>query len=124
MDGRLNEPVETFVRSYGLPASYDLISVPGGARDVSDTSSCLYRSIADVSIGLHQVKNVLLIQHTDCGAYGGRATCGGTEEADHTFQLAELKKARESLKNAHPDLNVHMALAHIHDDGAVTFEKI
>jgi carbonic anhydrase len=124
MDGRLNKPLAAFLQAYGLPEAYDLISVPGGARDVNDAESCLYRSIEDISLALHHVKNVLLIQHTDCGAYGGRANCGGTEQADHSFQLAELKKAGETLKQAHSDLAVHLALAHIRDDGSVTFEKL
>jgi hypothetical protein len=124
MDGRLNTPLAKFLEESGVPSSYDLISIPGGARDLNDKTSGLFRAIEDVSLALHHVQKVMVVQHTDCGAYGGRASCGGTEDADHDMQLAELKKAGECLIKAHPELSVHLALAHIHDDGACTFERV
>ncbi len=124
MDGRLNEALTAFLKTSGIPDLHDLISVPGGARDVNSTESCLYRSIEDVSIGLHHIKHILLIQHTDCGAYGGRANCGGTEEADYAFQLEELRKSGDALKQAHPELDVRLALAHIKEDGTIDFENV
>lgn len=124
MDGRLNQPVAEFLKTEGIPDTHDLISIPGGARDLNDFLSCLFRAVEDVSLALHHVENIVLIQHTDCGAYGGRPMCGETEEADYDFQMSELKKAGKILKQAHPDLKIRLALAHIRDDGSCMVKNI
>ena len=39
MDGRLNEPLGRYLIEIGFPKVYDLLSLPGGARDFQDKQS-------------------------------------------------------------------------------------
>lgn len=57
----------TKLLSERFPDGYDLISVAGGVKDkdfVVEQVSISYR--------LHKPQCIVLIQHEDCGAYGGR----------------------------------------------------
>lgn len=124
MDGRLNPHVATLVRELGIPEVHDLISLSGGCRELTDPNSRPSTDLANVSMDLHVIENTLLIQHTDCGAYGGRAACGETEEADRNFQLQELKNAMIAVHERHPDLIIHAALIHLHNDGRASIEMV
>jgi hypothetical protein len=119
MDGRLNTPLASFLREQGVPEAHDLISLPGGARDLVDPESLASRALAEVSIGLHGVRELLLIQHTDCGAYGGRACCGGSEDADLVYQTRQLERTTQAIRSRHPELQVHPVLIHLRDNGGV-----
>ncbi|MBD3252002.1 hypothetical protein GF380_06175 [Candidatus Uhrbacteria bacterium] len=124
MDGRLNNPIQAFLTEQGITGAYDLLSLPGGPKDLQDSGSGLTQAVEKVSVGLHRVKKVLLIQHTDCGAYGGRVHCGGSEDADHAFQSHELDIAATTLQEAYPELEIVKAMAHILDSGVVEIMRI
>lgn len=124
MDGRLNVPISKYLARIGIvPPAYDLLSLPGGPRDLRNRQSDLSCALG-FSITLHRVSNVLLIQHTDCSAYGGRIGCGGSEEADREFHITELRQAARVLAQAYPELSLHLVLAHIRCDGDVVFEDV
>jgi hypothetical protein len=65
----------------------------------------------------------LLVQYTDCVAYGGRPNCGCTEKADLAFQSGEFEKAVNALSARYPKLKVHAAVAHILDSGRKEFRQ-
>ncbi len=124
MDGRLNKPVAEYLQKNNIPEEHDLISIPGGPKDLLDNEQGLFKAIEDVSLGLHHVKNVLLLQHTDCGKYGGRPACGGTEEKDLEFQKDQLQQAMKVLVDAHPEVEIKPVVAHILDSGEVEFKDL
>ncbi len=124
MDPRLNEPLRDWLTYKDIPLMHDLISIPGGPKDILDEDHGLFRALEDVSLVLHEVKKVVLVQHTDCGAYGGRARCGGTEEADLQFQTGQLRRAANLLVRVHPELELVLVVAHIHDDQSIEFKEL
>ena len=52
----------------------------------------------DISVRLHKIKEVILIHHEDCGAYGKEST-----RKNHT---RDLKKAKRSINKLYPRLMV------------------
>jgi len=54
----------------------------------------------DISVKLHHIKQVILIHHEECGAYGNESTFKRHE--------ADLKKARDVILAKHPDLQVDL----------------
>lgn len=66
----------------------------------------------DISVRLHQIKQLVLIHHEECGAYGAESTPERHAE--------DLKKAREAVVAKYPTLSVD--LYYLHLDG--NFEKI
>jgi carbonic anhydrase len=79
--------------------SYDLISVAGGVKmlvqDPLDNNFILEQ--IKISDTLHKPKVILLIQHEDCGAYGGSVAFRDFSE-EQEVQNQELEKAEVLLK--------------------------
>jgi carbonic anhydrase len=83
--------------------SYDLVSVAGGVkRLVADPlESNFILEQVKISDRLHKPEVILLIQHEDCGAYGGSAAFGDFSDEQET-QNQELEKAEILLKEQFP----------------------
>lgn len=100
MDPRLNVPLRCLIDDLMIPEDHGLISVPGGVQDINDpTRGVFMDAVERISMPLHGAKYALVIQHTDCGAYGGRAVCGGNEKGDIAFHQKEIRKALQHLRS-------------------------
>lgn len=119
MDWRLNASLAEYLRQQGIPEEHDLISWPGSGK-----SEQIPATILNASIELHNVSKLMLVWHTDCGAYGGRQNCGGTEEADREFQLKELRAAAFRIQGSCRLEEVRLVLVHIKDDGQILYEDV
>lgn len=79
--------------------SYDLVSVAGGVKrlvqDPLDNNFILEQ--IKISDKLHKPEVILLIQHEDCGAYGGSVAFGDFSTEQET-QNQELEKAEILLR--------------------------
>lgn len=80
--------------------AYDLISVAGGVKDMDFVIEQIR-----ISQKLHNPEVIVLIQHEDCGAYGGSKTFKGLEE-EAAFQRQELEKAKILLKQHFPQAQI------------------
>ncbi len=66
---------------------------------------------------LHDIKTVHIIDHIDCGAYGGSAKFEGDKEAEVAMHHTELAKASQTISARFPTISVE---THIIDfDGMV-----
>jgi len=101
IDFRFQEQISEFLEKK-FPQSYDRVALAGGVKELLENGE---RSITlknlEISSQLHQPKTIVLIQHEDCGAYGGsKAFTTFKEEAEH--QKRELQKAAVLLKDHFP----------------------
>lgn len=76
----------------------------------------------NISKRLHGISEVILMNHTDCGAYGGRAAFG-SEDEEKTKHVEDMKSAGALIKEHHPDVNIRYVLAHL-DGHEVRFEEL
>ena len=86
------------------PGSYDPISAAGAVKSLladGKTDNFLLNQVG-LSASLHKTKAIVLIQHEDCGAYGGSKAFANSE-AEIAFQKEELQKAEDFLKRYHPN---------------------
>lgn len=118
VDGRLNEPLEKFLRSFDVPPNYYPFTLIGGIKDN-------YRVLTDLEFAVNRlgVCRAIFVQHTDCLAYGGRDMCGCFENADKEFQTRELKRIIPNIRRIN-GLTSWFFLAHIDGNGEVFFEEI
>ena len=82
-----------------FPRGYDLVSLAGSVKRLA-ADSLENNFVLDqirVSNKLHEPKVIVLIQHEDCGAYGGSKAFTNFEE-ELNFQKSELGKAEQILK--------------------------
>lgn len=89
----LNEFLET-----PFPKGFDRIALAGGVKELLEKrkESIIFRNL-QISSQLHQPETIVLIQHEDCGAYGGSKEFGDFAK-EQAFQQSELEKAEVLLK--------------------------
>lgn len=101
MDGRLDD---AWVNQH-YP-HHDRVRLAGGARTLikTETQAVVLQQIA-LSVQLHGTTVVVLMNHEDCGAYGGSA-----EYVD------DLAKAAAIVQNSYPSLTVVTAIQSLNGD--------
>ena len=98
IDFRFRKSLSEFLESR-FGDSYDLVSVAGGVkRLVADPleNNFILEQIK-ISDRLHKPGVILLIQHEDCGAYGGSVAFGDFS-TEQEAQNQELEKAKALLR--------------------------
>ncbi len=118
IDFRLNRAIKEYLKNYGLGEDFDLISVAGGVKDRE-----YVLNQAALSKKLHGIQQVILINHTDCGGYGGREAFASPEE-EKAKHAADLQSARAELESKFPGLIVHTVLADVRADNRIYFEEV
>lgn len=109
-DNRFELGFRKFLKRIGVMNS-DPIKIAGGAKVlVSPEHESDREFVLDQirnSIRLHGTKRVILMLHSDCGAYGGLA---GGFKGDAVVEAAhhqeDLRRAAANLKQAIPDIHV------------------
>src|SRR3989338_7494303 len=87
--------------------TFDYVGFAGASKNLGTIMGQL-----DISVRLHQVKEVVLINHEDCGAYGAEST--------HDRHAEDLNKAKKNILEKYPNLKVD--LFYLHLDGE--FEEL
>lgn len=108
-DNRFHLSFTKFLKRLGIDNS-DVIKIAGGAKCLasppSETDRQFLLEQIRTSIRLHGTKRVILMLHSDCGAYGGLAKFGGDARAESQHHEEELQRARAFLKSAVPEIEV------------------
>ena len=93
IDFRIQKTVENWTRQNLGEKQYDRAALAGGVKDFPS----ILKQI-DLSVKLHAIKRLILMNHEDCGAYGPE----GTEEKHRQDLLA----AAAAIKSKYPSLAV------------------
>lgn len=117
MDFRLGPAIKTWLEEKGYLGDCDIIAHAGATKDMTVPMTQI-----ELSRRLHGVSKIVLMNHTDCGAYGGRAAFASDEEETDTH-FSAMEEAKGKILSGHPDVEVHCILARIKDDGSVGFEE-
>lgn len=107
IDFRFQKFIKKWLEENFQDKTYDYVGFAGSTKNLDIIMNQL-----DISVRLHQIKEVVLIHHEDCGAYGAE----GTEER----HAADLKKAKQAINALYPNLIVN--LFYLHLDGM--FEEV
>jgi len=109
-DNRFELGFRKFLKRIGVVNS-DPIKIAGGAKclaspDLETEREFVLQQIGK-SIRLHGTRRVILMLHTDCGAYGGLAGgFDGDAAAERAHHRHELRRAAENLASAIPGVEV------------------
>lgn len=79
---------------------YDRIALAGGVKNWPVIAEQL-----DLAKRLHDVQQVILVNHEDCGAYG--------EAGTYEKHCADLRQARAEILKKYPDLKVELYYARL-----------
>lgn len=112
MDFRFNPYVLKLLNSafkeQGGIGSYDSRGSLGGSRAIVNASSRkLIFSAIDIAVERHCISRIIIIDHVDCGAYGGSKRFANNIQ-EEKFHIKQLKKAREIILKKYPKLEVYL----------------
>ncbi len=115
-DNRFHLGFAKFLKRMGI-VNADPIRIAGGAKCLASPEGDAGREFVldqiRASVRLHGTRRVILMVHTDCGAYGGlTGGFAGDAHAEALHHEEELRRAAECLRSAMPDLD---ALAYFVD---------
>jgi hypothetical protein len=109
-DNRFELGFRKFLKRVGV-ANSDPIKIAGGAKSLASPELESDREFVleqiRKSIRLHGTRRVILMVHSDCGAYGGLAEAfRGDARAEAEHHHAELRRAAVNIRKAIPALEV------------------
>jgi hypothetical protein len=109
-DNRFDVGFRKFLKRIGVMRS-DPIKVAGGAKCLADANHPAEQDFVldqiRKSMRLHGTRRVILMVHSDCGAYGGLAEgFNGDALAERMHHRADLDRAKHFLAEAIPELEI------------------
>jgi len=107
IDFRFQKYIRNWLDKNLADKTFDYVGFAGCVKDM-DT---IMKQI-DISVRLHSITEVYLMNHEECGAYGAESTL--------ERHAADLQKAKKTVLAKYPDLRVHTYYLHL--DGQ--FEEI
>jgi carbonic anhydrase len=99
---------------------YDLWAFPGAAKNFvspaeQEFAAAMIAKIQAVSVGLHNIKQLVILSHEDCGGYGGRKSFQSCE-VEYNKHAEDLQAAKEMLQEHFPGITVRIGLARLAED--------
>ncbi|HPX51738.1 MAG TPA: carbonic anhydrase [Candidatus Pacearchaeota archaeon] len=119
IDFRLINETNDFIKNnYG---KCDIVSVAGSSKEIADGNNYLLKQI-EISHNLHHSVKVVLIHHSDCGAYKASYRFNDYKE-EKEKQVEDMLKTESIIKEKFPDMTVEKVWAEL-EEGNVSFSKI
>ncbi|MBI2841785.1 MAG: hypothetical protein HYX78_00125 [Armatimonadetes bacterium] len=85
---------------------FDLLALPGASKAVLDEERRpVVFDALDICLRLHKVVRLIIIDHMDCGAYGGSAAFQNADE-EVVFHTDRLREAGKIIRDRYPFLQV------------------
>lgn len=108
-DNRFETGFRKYLKRIGA-VNTDPIKIAGGAKSLASPETESERDfVVDQirkSMRLHNTRRVILMVHSDCGAYGGLEAFKGDAKAEAEHHRQELHRAAAALKKSIPNLQV------------------
>ena len=108
-DNRFELLLRKLVKRLGI-VYYDPIRIAGGTKYLASPDDESERQFVlnqiRISMRLHETRGVILMLHSDCGAYGGLSAFGGNAEKEAEHHHIELQRAASYLLSQIPELTV------------------
>jgi carbonic anhydrase len=126
IDFRLGKKIKAYLEENSLLGDCDIISVAGAIKNLASPDSPADKDFLlgqiGVSVRLHGINKAILLNHTDCGAYGGSSKFNSSEE-EREFHIKEMERAKSVILEKYPGLEVEMILGKISPSGEVDLES-
>lgn len=122
IDGR--NYVAEFVKSLGVDC--DIITRGGAIQDLTRPkqtgfANSIWRDL-EVSVKLHNIKEIYLINHTNCGAYSYFNFTDLNQELKQ--HQADLQAAKQAIQQRYPDLKVKLLIFKLQPGTTDKFETV
>lgn len=127
MDFRFKDAVIKFLSQELKLKKTDIIVLAGASKNFADPSDLANKKTAltqlEISAKLHHIKKIILIDHADCGAYGGLKAFNDNSELEKKEHIKNLQKAKSLLQKKFKDLEIILYFANLKNK-KIIFEKV
>ena len=117
MDFRLIKETIRWMQEKNYLGDCDVISLAGASKEIVDGSAevrnLLLKQI-EISSKLHKADQVILLHHSDCGAYKAAYNFASPEE-EKKKQLSDMQKAEKIIKGRFSEIRVIKIWAEMKD---------
>jgi len=118
MDFRLVKAVKDWMNETGYLGDCDVVGLAGASKELIDgghqTRELILKQII-TACSLHRASEVILLHHSDCGAYKSAYTFASPEE-EKAKQIEDMEKAEAIIKEKFNDIKVKKVWAQMLDD--------
>jgi len=103
----LDDSLDRLFAEEGGFGDYDSPGIAGGAsKSIIDPISCpIVFSAIDIAKEKHGIERVVIVDHIDCGAYGGSSQFADAS-LEEEFHRQKLFEAAEIIKKSYPNLKI------------------
>lgn len=119
MDFRLRDELTRFIESSELfEGGFDVVSVAGAGKTLCDENATVqdyFLRQVKVSEGLHSASRIILLHHSQCGAYAQSYTFADAVE-EKEKQLADMRNIKAKLLEHYPQMEVVMVWAELQEE--------
>jgi len=129
MDFRLYQEVFSWMQKENILGNCDFLGVPAGAsmclEDMQSPEALSFVRAVENSIKLHNLQVVILLHHSQCGAYKLAHNFFSPAE-EKTKQIEDMKNSRKIILEKFPQLKVRLVFAELMDEHGhkIIFEDI
>jgi carbonic anhydrase len=127
MDFRFISAINEYLESKDLMNHCDIVAAAGAAKNFASPEHELDREFLmrqiDIAKRLHGISEVIIINHTDCGAYGGKSAFA-SKDKEWKKHSGELAVAAQMIKERYPSLAVQTLIADIENSGEIEIKSI
>lgn len=127
MDYRLWQPIHEWVTKKDMVGDCDLISLGGTLKELIGDNEEVKKYLLDqigIAYNLHGSREGFVLDHMDCGAWGGRAAFDFDSEKDFNHHMEVLKKVKEIILAKYSDMKVNLVIAMMDGDQVIEFKKV
>lgn len=118
MDFRLIEQTRKWMGESGYLGDCDVVSMAGAGKEMLDggmaARELVFKQIS-TSISLHHATEVVLLHHSDCGAYKAAYTFESPEE-ERIKQIEDMNRAEAIIKEKFNNISVKKVWAKMLDE--------
>lgn len=125
IDFRFIKNKKEWMEKEELLGTCDVVSLAGASQNIvapknEADKELVFRQI-EIARRLHSISEVVLMNHSDCGAYGGKKAFQN-ESAEEDKHISDMREARAEILKKFPDLKVRLVLACIGEEGDISFK--
>ncbi len=126
-DGRLMRDIYKWLDGQGVVGQCDELSLAGGCKDLITPEYETDRDYLLRQIGkfrrLHGTQRVFLVNHMDCGGYGGKSAFEN-EAQEMQKHAGDLHEAASLIQNKWPDMEVRKIVIIMEGDEVKDFQEV
>lgn len=127
IDFRFKDAVLNFLKRELNLTDLDIVALAGATKSIlASPDSPEFKTVIkqfEISLSLHKTEKIVIVDHADCGAYGGKKVFKNVKE-ERDFHIKNLKKAKAILVKHFPKKEIVLVYADLKDEEEILFEVI